>query len=177
MDGECLSTTNGRTLALLRRDVCGAYAIRPYTRIRKRGAVCVFQGMACPKGNLFFVYHRITHPGRDHFSTVRVGAYGIRPTGRHPWDGECLYMTKGRTLALLRRVVCGAYAFAPYTETRKRGAVRARHNRETIKRTAFHAFHRIECPKGAAVEACTDVGWGGRKNSQPRYVRKVHPAS
>ena len=34
-------------------------------------------------------------------------------------------MTKGRALALLRRVVCGAYAIRPYTGTRKRGAVRA----------------------------------------------------
>ena len=30
-------------------------------------------------------------------------------------DGECLYTTKGRTLALLRRVVCGAYSIRPYT--------------------------------------------------------------
>ena len=62
-------------------------------------------------------------------------------------DGECLSTTKGRTLALLRRDVCEAYAIRPYTGTRKRGAVRAYHNRETIKRTAFHAFHCMESPK------------------------------
>ena len=81
--------------------------------------------MASPKGSLFFVSHPITYPDRDHFSAVRVGAYGIRPTERHPIDGECLSMTKGRALALLRRDVCRAYSIRPYTGTRKRGAVRA----------------------------------------------------
>ena len=111
------------------------------------------------------------------FSGNTVGAYGIRPTERHPMDGECLYTTKGRALALLRRVVCEAYAIRPYTGIRKRGAVRAYHNRETIKRTTVHAFHRTECPDRNAVEACTDVGWGERKNSLPRHVRKVLTAS
>ena len=92
-------------------------------------------------------------------------------------DGECLSTINGRTLDLLRRDVCGAYAIRPYTETRKRGAVRAYHNRETIKRTAFYVFDRTECPDRAAVEACTDVGWGERKNSLPRYLQKVLTAS
>ena len=61
--------------------------------------------------------------------------------------------------------------------TRKRGAVYAYHNHETIKRTTVHAFHRTECLDRAAVEACTDVGWGERKNSQPRYLQKVLTAS
>ena len=39
-------------------------------------------------------------------------------------DGECLYTTKGRAIAPLRRVVCRAYAIRPYMRTRKRAAVR-----------------------------------------------------
>ena len=41
-------------------NVCGAYAIRPYRVARKR----------------------------IDFSSSHVGAYCIRPTGRHPEDGE-----------------------------------------------------------------------------------------
>ena len=93
-------------------------------------------------------------PDRDHFLAVRVGAYCIRPTERHPMDGECLSTTKGRALAPLRRVVCGAYAIRPYMRTRKCGAVYACHNRETIKRTTVHAFHRTECPERAAFFTC-----------------------
>ena len=113
-------------------------------------------------------------PDRDHFSAVRVGAYGIRPTKRHPMDGECLSTTKGRALAPLRRVVCRAYAIRPYTGTRKRttfstshpiaspkgslffvshliicperGAFFTCYNRETIQRAAFYVFHRMTCP-------------------------------
>ena len=48
-----------------------------------------------------------------YFSGNTVGAYCIRPTKRHPMDGECLYTTKGRALAPLRRDVWRAYAFAP----------------------------------------------------------------
>ena len=92
-------------------------------------------------------------------------------------DGECLSTSNSRIHALLRRDVCGAYAIRPYTGTQKRGTVRAYHNHETIKRTAFHVFHRTECPDRAEVEACTDVGWGGRKNSLPRYLQKVLTAS
>ena len=44
-----------------RWNVCGAYAIRPYNVTRKR----------------------------IDFSRSHVGAYCIRPTGRHPKDGEC----------------------------------------------------------------------------------------
>ena len=45
--------------------------------------------------------------------------------------------------------VCGAYAIRPYTGTRKRGAVYAYHNRETIKRTTFSTSHLIASPKGS----------------------------
>ena len=117
MDGECLSTTKGRALALLRRDVCGAYAIRPYTETRKRATFSTSHLMASPKGSLFFVFHLKTCPEHDHFSGNTVGAYCIRPTKRHPMDGECLSTTKGRALALLRRAVCRAYAIRPYTGT------------------------------------------------------------
>ena len=177
MNGECLSMIKGRALALLRRVVCGAYAIRPYMETRKRTTFSTSHPIASPKGSPFFISHPITSPDRDLFSAVRVGAYGIRPTKRHPIDGECLSTTKGRALALLRRVVCRAYSIRPYTGTRKCGTFFISHNHETIKRTTFHAFHRTECLDCDAVEACTDVGWGGRKNSQPRYVRKVLTAS
>ena len=108
------------------------------------------------------------------FSGNTVGAYGIRPTERHPMDGECLSTTNGRTLALLRRVVCRAYSIRPYTGIRKRttfstshpmaspkgslffvshlitcperGAFFIFHNRETIQRAAFYVFHRMTCP-------------------------------
>ena len=126
-----------------------AYAIRPYTGTRKRGAVSTSHPIASPKGSLFFVFHRKTCPDCDHFSAIRVGAYGIRPTECHPMDGECLYTTKGRALAPLRRVVCRAYAIRPYMRTRKCGAVYAYHNRETIKRTTFSTSHLMASPKGS----------------------------
>ena len=154
MNGECLSTTKGRTLALLRRVVCEAYAIRPYTGTRKRGAFYAYHNRETIKRTTFSTSHPITCPDRDHFFAVRVGAYCIRPTKCHPMDGECLYTTKGRTLALLRRVVCGAYAIRPYTGTRKRGAFFIFHNHETIKRTTFHVFHRTEYPEHAAFFTC-----------------------
>ena len=49
MNGECLSTTKGRALALLRRVIRGAYAIRPYMGTRKRGAVRAYTHL----GSLF----------------------------------------------------------------------------------------------------------------------------
>ena len=49
--------------------VCGAYAIRPYTGTRKNGD---------------FLLHRLkTNPKPDEFSSVRVGAYCIRPIDGH----------------------------------------------------------------------------------------------
>ena len=114
--------------------VCRAYAIRPYTGTRKRTTFSTSHLMASPKRSPFFVSHRKTCPERDHFSAVTVGAYGIRPTERHPMDGECLSTTNGRTLAPLRRVVCGAYAIRPYTGT--------------CKRTTFSTSHPIASPKG-----------------------------
>ena len=177
MDSECLSTTNGRTLALLRRDVCGTYAFAPYTGTRKRTTFSTSHSIAPPKRSLFFVSHRKTYPGRDHFSAVRVGAYGIRPTKWPRRGQECASVIDHLDHSPHKWVAGRAYAIRPYTGTRKRTAVYAYHNRETIKRTTVHAFHRTECPDRDAVEACTDVGWGERKNSLPRYVRKVLTAS
>ena len=85
------------------------------------------------------------------FSGNTVGAYGIRPTERHPMDGECLSTTKGRTLAPLRRDVCGAYAIRPYPGTCKRAAFCICHNRETIQRGAFYVFQRMACPVCVAL--------------------------
>ena len=71
----------------------------------------------------------------------------------------------------------GRMQYAPTWE--HKNAARFMHT-TTVKQSnapRFTRFHRIECPKGAAVEACTDVGWGGRKNSLPRYLQKVLTAS
>ena len=89
-----------------RWNVCGAYAIRPY---------------------------RVTGKRVD-FLRSRVGAYCIRPTGRHPKDGKCVKrdMFSGyNDLIIQKRItflgysfhrwnVCGAYAIRPYRVTGKR---------------------------------------------------------
>ena len=110
-------------------------------------------------------------------SSVRVGAYGIRPTKWPRRGQECASAIDHSDHSPHKWVVYRAYAIRPYTGAQKRGAFCVYHNHETIKRTAFHAFHRTECPDRAAVEACTDVGWGERKNSLPRYLQKVLTAS
>ena len=60
--------------------VCGAYAIRPYTGTRKNGD---------------FLLHRLkTNRKPDEFSSVRVGAYCIRPTDGHASGRMNLILTK-----------------------------------------------------------------------------------
>ena len=71
------------------------------------------------------------------FSGNTVGAYGIRPTERHPMDGECLSTTNGRILALLRRDVWRAYSIRPYTGTCKRAAVSTSHLMASPKGSLF----------------------------------------
>ena len=153
---------------------------------RKRTTFSTSHPIASPKRSLFFVSHRKTYPEHDHFSGNTVGAYCIRPTKRHPMDSECLYTTKGRALAPLRRVVCGAYAIRPYTGTRKRATFSTSHpiaspkgslffvshlitypergafftcyNRETIQRAAFYVFHRMTCPDMCCVRIYRNRG-------------------
>ena len=146
-------------------------------RGRHGAAVCIYHPIASPKGSLFFVSHRKTYPDHDHFSAVRVGAYGIRPTKWPRRGQECVSAIDHSDHSPHKWDAGRAYSIRPYIETCKRAAFCIYHNRETIKRTTVHAFHRTECPDRDAVEACTDVGWGERKNSLPRHVRKVLTAS
>ena len=73
-------------------NVCGAYAIRPY---------------------------RVTGKRID-FLRSNVGAYCIRPTGRHPKDGEYAKRDTFLGYSFHKWNVCGAYAIRPYRVTRKR---------------------------------------------------------
>ena len=125
MDGECLYTTKGRALAPLRRVVCGAYACAPYTGTCKRATFSTSHPIASPKRSLFFVFHLKTCPGRDHFSAVRVGAYGIRPTKWPRRGQECASAIDHSDHSPHKWVAGRAYAFALYTGACKRAAVRA----------------------------------------------------
>ena len=64
MDGECLSTSNSRIHALLRRVAGGAYAIRPYTGTRKRSAFYAYHNHETIKRTTFHVFHRTECPDR-----------------------------------------------------------------------------------------------------------------
>ena len=115
MDDECLSTTKGRALALLRRVAGRAYSIRPYTGIQKRATFSTSHPIAFPKGSLFFVSHPMACPDCDHFSTVRVGAYGIRPTEWPRRRQECASVIDHSDHSPHKWDVCRAYAIRPYT--------------------------------------------------------------
>ena len=75
-----------------RWNVCGAYAIRPY---------------------------RVTGKRID-FLRSNVGAYCIRPTGRHPKNSEYTKRITFLGYSFHRWNVCGAYAIRPCHVTRKR---------------------------------------------------------
>ena len=186
---ECASVIDHLDHSPHKWDVCRAYAIRPYTGIRKRTTFSTSHPIASPKGSLFFVFHLKTCPGRDHFSTVRVGAYGIRPTEWPRRGQECASAIDRLDHSPHKWVVCGAYSIRPYTGTRKRGAVYTYHNRETIQRAAFYVFHRMTCPnmcrvriycnRGTIEKRCvsriprhgmisTRCGWGMRRRGMGR---------
>jgi len=59
---------------------------------------------------------------RGTFSSSQVGAYCIRPIGRHPTDGECTNRINYHDSSSHKWNVCGAYAIRPYMGTSKRGA-------------------------------------------------------
>ena len=86
-----------------RWNVCGAYAIRPYRVTGKRITFSgyndliiwkriTFSGYSFHRWNVCGAYAiRPYHVTRKRIDFLRsnVGAYCIRPTGRHPKDGEC----------------------------------------------------------------------------------------
>ena len=71
------------------------------------------------------------------FSSSRVGAYCIRPIGRHPMDGECANRINYHDSSFHKWNVCGAYAIRPYMGTLKRGAFCTSILGGTPKRGAF----------------------------------------
>ena len=113
-----------------RWNVCGAYAIRPY---------------------------RVTGKRVD-FLGFHVGAYCIRPTGRHPKNSEYtkrITFSGYKDLIIWKRItfsgylfhrwnVCGAYAIRPYRVTGKRIAFLRYNDLIIRKRTTFlgYLFHR-----------------------------------
>ena len=148
---------------------------------RKRGAVYAYHNretikrttfstshlIASPKGSLFFVSHRKTCPGRDHFSAVRVGAYGIRPTKWPRRGQECASVIDHLDHSPHKWDAGRAYSIRPYMRTRKCGAVYAYHNRETIKRATFSTSHPIAFPKGSLFFEVT-------RQNMPRTRRVFH---
>ena len=125
-------------------------------------------------------------PDRDHFSAVRVGAYGIRPTEWPRRGQECASVIDHLDHSPHKWVAGRAYAIRPYTGTRKRtafstshpiaypkgslffvshrktcperGAFFIFHNRETIQRAAFYVFHRMTCPDMCCVRIYCNRG-------------------
>ena len=128
---ECASTIDHLDHSPHKWGVCRAYAIRPYMRTRKCGAVYAYHNretikratfstshpIASPKGSLFFVFHLKTCPERDHFSAVRVGAYGIRPIKWPRRGQECASTINHLNHSPHKWGVCRAYAIRPYTGT------------------------------------------------------------
>ena len=113
---ECVSAIDHLDHSPHKWDVCGAYSIRPYTGTRKRTTFSTSHPIASPKGSLFFVSHLITYPEHDHFSAVRVGAYGIRPTKWPRRGQECASVIDHSDHSPHKWDVCGAYAIRPYPE-------------------------------------------------------------
>ena len=128
----------------------------------------------------------MAYPDCDHFSTVRVGAYCIRPTEWPRRGQECASVIDRLDHSPHKWVVCGAYAIRPYMRTRKRttfstshpiaspkgslffvfhlktcperGAFFTCYNRETIQRAAFYVFHRMTCPDMCRVRIYCNRG-------------------
>ena len=148
-----------------RWNVCGAYAIRPYRVTGKRIAFLRYNDLIIWKCITFLGYsfHRwnvcgayAIHPYRVTWKRItflrsNVGAYCIRPTGRHPKDGECEKrdtFSRYNDLIIWKRItflgysfhrwnVCGAYAIRPYLGTSKHNAFTAFILNGTPKRTTF----------------------------------------
>ena len=76
-------------------------------------------------------------PKRAAYSYSRVGAYRIRPIGRHPTDGECANRINYHDSSFHKWNACGAYAIRPYMGTSKRAAFFTSILGGTPKRGAF----------------------------------------
>ena len=87
------------------------------------------------------------------FSSSQVGAYCIRPIGRHPTDGECANRANYHDSSFHKWNVCRAYAIRPYMETPKRGAFCTSYLVATPKRGAFCTSYLVATPKRGAF--CT----------------------
>ena len=116
-NGECANRANYHDSSFHKWNVCRAYAIRPYMGTPKRGAFCTSILDGTPKRGAFCTSYLVATlkrgafctsylvatlkrgaictsylvatSKRDAFSYSQVGAYCIRPIGRHPMDGEC----------------------------------------------------------------------------------------
>ena len=93
-----------------------AYSIRPYTGTCKRAAFSTSHPIASSKRSLFFVSHLKTCPGRDHFSSNTVGAYGIRPTKWPRRGQECVSAIDHSDHSPHKWDAGRAYAIRPYPE-------------------------------------------------------------
>ena len=148
---ECASAIDHSDHSPHKWVVCRAYAIRPYMGTRKRAAVRAYHNretikratvstshpIASPKGSLFFVFHLKTHPDRDHFLAVRVGAYCIRPT-KWPRRGQkCASVIDHLDHSPHKWVAGGAYSIRPYTGTQKRTTFSTSHPIASPKRSPF----------------------------------------
>ena len=125
----------------------GAYRIRP-TKWPRRGQRVVrsinFQGYSFHKWNVWWAYaihpYRVTRKRID-FLRSNVGAYCIRPTGRHPKDGKC---AKHDTFSgyndriIWKRITFSGYSFHRWNVL---GAYAIRPYRVTRKRVDFFGFH------------------------------------
>ena len=88
-DGECANRANYHDSSFHKWNARGAYAIRPYMETPKRGTFCTSYLVATPKRGAFCTSYLVATPKRGAYSSSQVGAYCIRPIGRHPTDGEC----------------------------------------------------------------------------------------
>jgi len=154
-DGECANRANYHDSSFHKWNVCGAYAIRPYRGKPKRGAFCTSYLVATPKRGAFCTSYLVATLKRAAFSSSQVGAYCIRPIGRHPTNGECANRANYHDSSLHKWNACRAYAIRPYMETPKRGAFCTSILGGTPKRGAFCTSILGGTPKRGAF--CTSI--------------------
>jgi len=124
---ECVSAIDHLDHSPHKWDVCRAYAIRPYTGIRKCGAVYAYHNretikrttfstshpIASPKGSLFFVSHLITCPERGAFFTC--------------YNRETIQRAAFYVFHRMTALICVALGYIAIVER--------------LMRTTFHAFY------------------------------------
>ena len=128
----------------------GRIWVRPYMGTPKRGAFCTSYLVATPKRGAFCTSYLVATLKRAAFSYSRVGAYCIRPIGRHPTDGECANRINYHNSSFHKWNVCGAYAIRPYMGTPKRGAFCTSILGGTPKRGAFCTSYLVATLKRTA---------------------------